>query len=196
MHCTQCGTLLSEGARFCGNCGGATGHAAAPPAFEAMPRPGRPRSSAVFWAIGAAVGVLVIFAVLGKLSTTIGGTASDSSFNASYAEATKAMREAMNGGLSDTCTPDRFKIKEQNGTDQYGYLTVVGVIHNGCSQAAAVQLKLNQYDSNGHLVATDDEWPASVNNIGPHQDYDFKVLASAPDNSVKYSVFPESVRRW
>lgn len=102
----------------------------------------------------------------------------------------------MNGGLSDDCTPDKFKIKEQHGSDEYGFVTVVGVIHNGCNQAAGVQLKLNQYDAHGHLISTNDQWPASVSNIGAHQDYDFKVMASAPDEAVKYSVFPISVQRW
>lgn len=106
------------------------------------------------------------------------------------------MHEAMNGGLSDSCTLGKFKIKEMHGTTEYGILTVVGVVHNGCDEPAGVQLKLSQYDSKGSLVATDDQWPASVSNIGPHQDYEFKLMAEAPDSAVKYGVAPTDVRRW
>lgn len=195
MHCTRCAAALEERARFCGSCGAATGHAAATAQRDSMPISGRPASPAAFWIIGAVVGILIIFVILGNVSRMVGSTA-DSSFDPSYASASQAMRQAVNGGLSGDCTPGNFKIKEQHGTNEYGFLTVVGVIHNGCDQDAGVQLKLNQYDAHGNLIATDDQWPAGVSDISPHQDYDFKVMASAPDAAVRYSVFPISVQRW
>lgn len=83
MHCTQCGTALSEGARFCGSCGASTSHAVADSQREPTSTPGRAGSSVAFWIIGAAVGILIIFAVLGNVSRTVGSTVPNSSLDSS-----------------------------------------------------------------------------------------------------------------
>jgi hypothetical protein len=94
------------------------------------------------------------------------------------------------------CSPRDFKIKEHSGTVQYGYLTVVGVVHNGCAEAAGVEMELDQYSADGKLLDTDRSWPASISNIAPHADFNFKLMQPVPDGAAKYSVGPDDVKHW
>ena len=167
MHCIECGAALPAQARFCATCGTKTGQdslAASQPLPAARARAQTTTTPVVV--AGAVIGVIILFAVIGEFARNAGPTTGGSPpMKSAYSDANDAMHKAMTGGLSDQCTPGKFKIREKHGTTEYGYVTVV-------------------------------EWPASVSNIGAHQNYQFKLMASAPEAATKYSVVPTDVRHW
>lgn len=182
MFCSACGGGLQDNDCYCGRCGAATTN------IENR-KPAKKEPSSVGMIVGAAA--LVMLGFVGLRSCTIAAPSSTL-----FASPNIDTRGFLTGGLSASCTPDRFSIREENETTEDGYVTVVGVVHNGCSEPASPQLKLSQYSATGHLVATADQWATDLTNIRPYGDYQFKVMDTAADGAVKYSLSVIDVHRW
>lgn len=183
MFCSVCGGGLKSEERYCARCGTATTNTR-----DIGPK-AKSGPSSTTMVVGAVALVMLGFVALRSCSIAAPSSAL-------FATPNIDTRDLLSGGLSASCTPSRFTIREQNETTEYGYMTVVGVVHNGCSEPASPELKLSQYSATGHLLATDDQWATDLTNIRPYGDYQFKVTAEAADAAVKYSLSIIDVHRW
>jgi hypothetical protein len=131
----------------------------------------------------SAIGAVAVLAVAGLWA--LGHASASRSFEAPAVDTTAPMRAATasysrlaesieTGGTH--CSPRDFKISGLRGTVAYGYITIVGVIKNNCSEAAGPQLKVSIYNKKGEMLDTQEPWPASVSNIGAHESYEFKSI--------------------
>lgn len=127
--------------------------------------------------------------------TSVYDNSAASSTMAKYVQKARQLTEDMESGGTH-CRPSDFKLSDLRGTEEYGYITITGVVRNNCSEAAAPQLKISIYTGSGHLLDTQEPWPASVSNIAPHSSYEWKAMMPAAGGWKRYSVGVLTVRAW
>lgn len=189
---------------FCPGCGTQTNAAACASCGTAIPSLTQQRSPEPRVPMGA-IGVIAVLAVgalwaFGHASAT---HAFESPSVNSDAEASVANAAASYSHIAEDietggthCTPRDFKVSGLRGTEEYGYITIVGVLKNNCGEAAAPQLKVSIYNKQGTMLDTDETWPASVSNIAAHDSYEFKTMMPAKDGWETYRVGVMTVKRW
>lgn len=104
------------------------------------------------------------------------------------------MDDIESGGTH--CVPSDFKVSGLRGTEEYGYITILGVVKNNCNEAVGPQLKISIYNKKGEMLDTQEPWPASISNIGAHQSYEFKTMMPAQEGWETYRVGVLTVKRW
>ena len=100
-------------------------------------------------------------------------------------------------GAHAQCAPastkvDKFRV-EQKGTL---VTSILGVIVNGCSVPAGVQLKVIFYDKQGGLLRVEDMWPASTSNIPANSDFPFQVSLERVEGFDKVEVRVIRTKTW
>lgn len=195
MHCTNCGVQLPDDARFCKECGKPTDLASQPgatpafaptsPVLAPAPLPTPVKKGMNCFTIGC-LGIIVIvvvwfaffFSKLGQIQQQGGHLAPNPATNVS------------------ACTPAQFTLSKIQTSEDSGYIHLTGIATNNCSVAAGVQIKWTLYDAHGNVIADQEFWPASTNNIPPHTQYPFEYMQSAESYMTRYGVMPISVQRW
>jgi ribosomal protein L40E len=75
-------------------------------------------------------------------------------------------------------------------------IKITGRLLNNCAMPTGVQLKVTIYDKGGAVLAVEDPWPASTNNIPAHTDFPFEVIFMKTKGLAKYDVRVIDVRSW
>jgi hypothetical protein len=186
-NCPRCNATLGANQRFCPNCGLPLVAEAVTPPITATPQVATSNPNQVGRYVGVTVVVLVLLGGWRACGTNYATTA----YSAPPAANTDTIMARVPG-----CGPNDFKITQINGTVDYSFLTVVGVVVNNCNVPEGVELQLTQYGSGDKVLDTDQQWPASVSNIAPHGKYTFKLMVSAAAGSTRFSVQPTDARQW
>ena len=154
-------------------------------------RSAKPRTAPIFAIVGA-IAVVVYF--LGRGAASSDANAAPT-LRSDVLSTTRSLTEQIATGGSQ-CSPRDFKISKLRGTEEYSYISIVGIVKNTCSDAAAPQLKISIYDGKDNLLDTHEMWPASVSNIAPGDSFEWKDMMQAKSGWKKYSVRVMSVTRW
>lgn len=72
------------------------------------------------------------------------------------------------------CTPSDIAIDKLKGRVDRDFAYVVGRLVNNCKIATGVQIKVTTYNKAGDILAVNDIWPASINNIPAKSDFPFE----------------------
>jgi hypothetical protein len=86
------------------------------------------------------------------------------------------------------CTPSDIAVDKLNGRVDGDYIYITGRLVNNCASATGVQIKVTIYNKAGDILAANDSWPASINNIPARSDFPFQQGMDRRPGFAKFDV--------
>jgi len=72
------------------------------------------------------------------------------------------------------CSVSDIKIDKLRDRQDGEYIYITGRLINNCSRAIGPEVKITLYDSEENILAVNDMWPASLNNVPANSEFPFQ----------------------